>query len=143
VLNELNIPLLVIDLDPAAISVLRSRGIPCIYGDAGNREVLREAALENAGLLLIAIADPASARRALDYALEINPDLEVVARVHTNAELDFLKGKGASGLVQPEYEASIELTRHVLCRRGVGEEKALDLVGKLRKTCPVRQSIWD
>ena len=74
--------------------------------------------------------------RANDFAQEINPRLPVVARVHTIRELDFLKGRGASGLVQPEYEASIELTRHVLSQMGRGEEEVTDLIARLRKTCP-------
>ncbi|MEE8174034.1 MAG: cation:proton antiporter, partial [Dehalococcoidia bacterium] len=135
-LRQLQIPHLVIDLDPAVISSLRDRGIPCIYGDAGNREVLSKAGLKDAALLLIAMPDPTAARLALDHALRINPQLDVVARVHSDFELDFLRGRGASELVQPELEASIELTRHVLCRLGLSEDKVQEFINNWRGTCP-------
>ena len=135
-LRQLQIPHVVIDLDPAVISSLRDRGVPCIYGDAGNREVLSKAGLKDAALLLIAMPDPTAARLALDHALRINPQLDVVARVHSDFELDFLRGRGASELVQPELEASIELARHTLCRLGFSEDKVQEFISNWRRTCP-------
>ncbi len=136
-LSQLEIPYLVIDLDPATISSLRDQGIPCIYGDAGNREVLSQAGLKDAALLIIATPDPTAARLTLDHALSINPQLDVIARVHSDLELDFLQGRGASELVQPEVEASIELVRHTLCRLGFSEDKVQEFIGKWRRTCPL------
>jgi CPA2 family monovalent cation:H+ antiporter-2 len=136
-LTQLAIPYLVIDLDPVNIASLRDRGIPCIYGDAGNREVLSRAGLEEAALLLIAMPDPIAARIALDHARRINPQLDVVARVHSQFELDFLMGRGASELVQPELEASIELVRHAMCRLGFPEARVQDFISNWRSTCPI------
>jgi CPA2 family monovalent cation:H+ antiporter-2 len=135
-LKELNISYLVIDLDPAIISDLRSKEIPCVYGDAGNLEVLSRAGLKNAALLLITMPDPMATRLALDHALRINPQLDVVARVHSDFELDFLQDRGASELVQPEFEASIELVRLVLCRLGLPESRIQDFVNLQRVKCP-------
>jgi len=74
---------------------------------------------------------------ALDHALSINPKLDVVARVHSDFELDFLRGRGASELVRPELEASIELVRHTMCRLGFSEDKVEEFIGNLRNTCPI------
>jgi CPA2 family monovalent cation:H+ antiporter-2 len=136
-LRQLEIPYLVIDLDPAVISSLRDQKIPCIYGDAGNPEVLSKAGLKRAALLLIAVPDPMAARLTLDHARRINPQLDVVARVHSDFELDFLRGRGASELVQPELEASVELVRHILCRLGLPEDKVQDFIDNWRRTCPI------
>jgi len=136
-LSQLEISYLVIDLDPTVISNLRAQGIPCIYGDAGNREVLSNAGLKEASLLLIAVPDPIAARLTLDHVLRINPKLDVVARVHSDFELDFLKGRGASELVQPELEASIELVRHTMCRLGLPQDKVQEFIDNWRRTCPV------
>jgi len=135
-LKEFNISYLVIDLDPAIISDLRSKGIPCVYGDAGNLEVLSRAGLKDAALLLITMPDPMATRLALDHALRINPGLDVVARVHSDFELGFLQDRGASELVQPELEASIELVRLVLCRLGFPESRIQDFVHLQRVKCP-------
>lgn len=136
-LRQLEIPHLVIDLDPAVISSLRDQGIPCIYGDAGNREVLSQAGLREAAILLIAMPDPVSARLALDHARRINPQLDVVARIHSDLEGDFLRKGGASELVRPELEASIELVRHTLCRLGRPEDEVQDFISKWRRACPM------
>ncbi len=137
-LRQLKIPHLVIDLDPAVISSLRDQGTPCIYGDAGNQEVLSKAGLKEAALLLIAMPDPQATRLTLDHARRLNPQLDVVARAHSDFELDFLRGRGASELVQPELEASIELVRHTLCRLGLPEDKVQDLILNLRRTNPIQ-----
>ncbi len=136
-LRQFEIPHLVIDLDPAVISSLRGQGIPCIYGDAGNREVLSQAGLKAAALLLIAMPDPMTARLTLDHALRINPHLDVVARVHSDFELEFLRGRGASQLVQPELEASVEMARYTLCRLGFSEDRVREFTGNWRRTCPM------
>jgi len=136
-LTQLEIPHLVIDLDPTVISNLREQGIPCIYGDAANREVLSKVGLKEAALLLITVPDPIAARLTLDHVLRINPQLDVVARVHSDFELDFLKGRGASELVQPELEAAIELVRHIMCRLGLPEDKVQGFIDNWRRTCPM------
>jgi CPA2 family monovalent cation:H+ antiporter-2 len=136
-LRQLKIPYLIIDLDPAVISSLRAQGIPCIYGDAGNREVLSKVGLEKAALLLITMPGTTTARLTLDNALRVNPQLDVVARVHNDFELEFLRGRGASGLVRPEFEASIELVRHTMCRLGLPEDRVQEFIDDLRKTCPI------
>ena len=48
VLEQRKFSYLVIDLNPQVISRLRARGVPCIYGDAGNPEVLSQAELAKA-----------------------------------------------------------------------------------------------
>jgi CPA2 family monovalent cation:H+ antiporter-2 len=136
-LRQLEIPCLVIDLDPAVISSLRDQGIPSIYGDAGSWEVLSQAGLREAALLIIAMPDPVAARLALDHARWINPQLDVVARIHSDFEGDFLREGGASELVRPELEASIELVRYTMCRLGLPEDKVQDFIGNWRRTCPM------
>ena len=133
-LKQLEIQYLIIDLDPTVISRLRDQGIPCFYGDAGNPEVLSKGGLRQAALLIIAMPDPASARLTLDHAHRLNPQLDVVARVHSDFELDFLRERGASELVQPEFEASIELVRHTLRRLGLPEDKVQDFISTFRNT---------
>ncbi len=119
VLERRKFSYLVIDLNPRVISRLRSRGVPCIYGDTGNPEVLSQAELARARVLVLTIPDPLAARLAAENALRINPRLDIVARVHRDADAELLKGIGVSELVRPEFEASLEITRHTLHRFGL------------------------
>jgi len=136
-LTQLNIPCVVTDLDPKTISELRKKEIPCVYGDAGNQKVLYEAGVKNAAALVLAIPDPVAIRLAFDHAKRINPNLDIIARAHSDSELKFLQSRGASEVVQPEMEAGIELVRHILCRLGLPETTVEEVISNERKTCPM------
>lgn len=140
-LTEIGIPFTIIDLDPGVISQLRSQKIPYVYGDAGNIEVLSQARLSEALLLVIATPDPVAARQAVDNARRLNPHLHIMARVHTQIEMDILLNQGVYDLVQPEVEASIELLRHILCHMGTPPEEVTDILGRWRNKCPIRDYI--
>ena len=136
-LGELSIPYMVTDLDPVTISELQERGVPCVYGDAGNPNVLHQAGIRDASILVLAVADPVAVRLALDHARRLNPSLDIIARAHNDSEFQFLQGRGVSEVVQPETEAGIELVRHTLCRLGLPEEKIAELVASQRRVCPM------
>ncbi|OGO17198.1 MAG: sodium:proton exchanger, partial [Chloroflexi bacterium RBG_16_50_11] len=92
---------LVIDLDPTVISELRKRGVPCIYGDASNPEILAHAGLDKARVLLCTIPDYVAEELTARNALKINPKLDIVARVHREGDVELLKGLGVTELVLP------------------------------------------
>jgi monovalent cation:H+ antiporter-2, CPA2 family len=52
--------------------------------------VLEKAYLNKAKALAIALPDPASTQLLLKRALELAPDLDIVARSHQNEEIDLL-----------------------------------------------------
>jgi len=137
ILGRLAIPYVVIDLDPRTISELREKGVPCVYGDAGSQKVLYEAGIEDAIVLVLAMADPVAVRLALDHARRINPNIDIIARAHTDSELEFLQLRGVSEVVLPEHEAGIELARHILCRLGMSEAKVEEFISSQRKACSI------
>jgi CPA2 family monovalent cation:H+ antiporter-2 len=130
VLERRNLSYLAIDLDPQVISALRAREIPCIYGDAGNPEILAHAQLDKARVLICTFPDFIAVELTSRNALRINPRLDIVARVHRDVDTELLKGIGVSEIVRPEFEAGLEITRHTLHRFGIpGPEIQLILTG--------------
>jgi len=119
VLERRNFPYLVIDLSPQVIAELNSRGIPCIYGDASNPDILAHAQLNKARVLICTFPDFIDVQLTTKNALKINPRLDIVARVPRDADAELLKGMGIAELVRPEFEASLEITRHTLHRFGL------------------------
>ncbi|MEM6836621.1 MAG: cation:proton antiporter [Cyanobacteria bacterium P01_C01_bin.120] len=111
---------LVIENSEAAIQKLRNRRIPYIYGDADAEQVLEKTHLNRAKALAIALPDPASTRLLLQRALSRSPRLDIIARSHTDREIDLLAQMGAREVVQPEFEAAMELGAHLL--RTLGED---------------------
>ncbi|MEA5464216.1 cation:proton antiporter [Leptothoe sp. PORK10 BA2] len=114
ILRQQNHPVLVIENNEAAIQTLRHRQIPYILGDADSEQILDKAHLDKALALAITLPAPTSTRLLLKRALAIAPDLDVIARAHITAEIDSLTQAGAREVVQPEFEAALELGSHLL-----------------------------
>jgi CPA2 family monovalent cation:H+ antiporter-2 len=133
VLERRNFPYLVIDIDPRNLDPLRARGIPCIYGDAANPEILARAGLDKARVAVITFPDPIATRLAVANARRINPRLDVVARVHRDEDIESLRGLGVAEMVRPELEAGLEVIRHTLHRFGLTTQEIQYIVNALRQ----------
>ena len=118
VLQDRNYHVLVIENSEAAAKQLRQQKIPHIFGDADAELVLEKAHLKQAKALAIALPNPASTRILLKHALEIAPNIAIVARSHNNQEIDLLTQMGAKEVVQPEFEAALEMGGQILATLG-------------------------
>ena len=105
---------LVIENSEAAIQRLRQQKISYIFGDADSDLVLEKVHLERALALAITLPDPASTRMLLQRALSLAPGLKIVVRAHENMEVEVLNQLGAWEVVQPEFEAALEIGANVL-----------------------------
>lgn len=123
---------LVIDNSEAAIQRLRALGIPYVLGDADSELVLEKAHLERALSLAIALPDPASTRLLLKRALALAPELDVVVRAHDNSEIEVLNQLGAWEVVQPEFEAALEMGAHLLSTLGDGQMTIQSVIRAIR-----------
>ena len=132
ILQSQGYPVLVIDNSEAAIQRLRSKQVPYIFGDADSELVLEKVHLETAKALVVALPDPASTRLLLKRAFLIAPKLEIIARSHTDPEIDVLTNMGAKEVVQPEFEAALEVGRHLLITLGESESQVRNLIYNIR-----------
>jgi CPA2 family monovalent cation:H+ antiporter-2 len=123
---------LVIEYDPRVASHLREQGVPVLYGDAGNPEVLRHAHLEQAKVLAVSIPDLPSADRAVREARRLNPGLDIIARAPGGLGPDRLRAAGAVEVVRPEFETGLEFIRHTLRRYGVASTEVQAIVSHRR-----------
>jgi len=117
-LQDAGIPYIVIDIDPERISEARTSGRPRIYGDASNPNVLSQTGLDNVRTLVVTFPDPTAVVATVKAALEINPNLNIVARVYRTREAELLKTMGVRDLINPEYEASLEFIKRILTASG-------------------------
>ena len=113
-LHDAGIPYLIIDTDPERVSEARTSGRPRMYGDASNIQVLSRAGLDKAKALVITYPDPMAVVTTAKLALEINPKLNILARVHRKKEANELKKLGVVELISPEYEASFRFIKRLL-----------------------------
>lgn len=139
--------ILVIDSNEAALPALRDRGIPYLFGDASSVLVLEKANLPKARALAIALPDPLATRLTLNRALSLAPDLDVTVRAHANHEIDALYQLGAQEVVQPEFEAALEMGAHMLLQLGDSAPAVQQAVnryrrGRYREILPERAEYW-
>ena len=132
VLRDRNYTVLVIENSEAAIRALRQENIPYIFGDADSELVMEKAYLNRAKAIAIALPDPSSTRMLLKSAREINPNIDIVARSHSDKEIDLLTKMGAAEVVQPEFEAALEMGRQILSTLGEDDLEVSSAVQEIR-----------
>jgi CPA2 family monovalent cation:H+ antiporter-2 len=122
-LQRRNLDTLVIEQDRRLVEQLRASGTPALYGDAGHELVLERAHLERAILLVVALRDPQTSRRVVEYARRVNERLGIVARAHSEDAVKYLRNAGANEVVLGEEELAIEMTGYALHRLGVSPQE--------------------
>jgi len=132
VLQSRKFPFLVIDLNPTTVARLEAEGVPAIYGDAASPEILTHVNLEKCRILVITYDDLIATELTARNARRINPRLDIVARVAHDTHAEVLRGIGVSELVLPEFEASLEITRHTLHRFGLSTLEIQYILNSLR-----------
>jgi len=131
VLERRRFAYIVIEYNPVVVRALREAGKRVIYGDAANPAVLEHASLAEASLLAVLVPDPRSAELATRHARAMNARLDIIARAARPEDLDLLRRAGATDVVQPEFEAGVEVIRHALRRFGIsGAELATLAAGR-------------
>lgn len=123
----------VIDNDPAFVRTARALGIDAIFGEAGSSEILHLAGVERARILAVAMSDPLAAETAVRVGRAANPRLDIIARARSRDQLQHLRGLGATEVVQPEFEAGLEMIRHILHRNGLDQRQTSAVVQRRRE----------
>lgn len=126
------LPVVVIDQSESRIQQLREAGVPYVYGNAASLHVLETAGVDKARSLAIALPDPMSIRLCLKRALELSPELDLVVRANQDKDIELLYQLGAREVVQPEFEASLELATHLLTGMGVALSSIQEEVQQIR-----------
>ncbi len=114
VLTETGIKYVVIELNPQTIKHEKKKGEDIIFGDVARKEILEKAGIEAALVLVIAISDPASSRRALMLAKQINQHIHVIVRTRYINEITELIKLGADEVIPEEFETSLQIFGKVL-----------------------------
>lgn len=113
-LIERGVPVVVIEQNREVVERLRERGIPAVSGDGSEPAVLIQGHVARARILVIAIPDTFLARKMIDIALMLKPDVKTVVRAHNDEEAALLQRERAGRVFMGEHELALGMTRHVL-----------------------------
>ncbi|SEG53268.1 YbaL family putative K(+) efflux transporter [Bosea lathyri] len=107
--------LLVIEEQPDAILAARRDGAELLIGNAADPVVLAAAGLARAKRLFVAIPESFEAGQVCQQARRDNPELPIVARAHSDAEVEHLTKCGATLTIMGEAEIARAML--ALCRK--------------------------
>lgn len=92
----------------------REAGATVIVGDATKESILRQAGIDEASTLLIAIPEGVEAGAIVRRARAINPQLVIVARAHSDEEVTDLVRRGADHVVMAERETASRMAERAM-----------------------------
>jgi monovalent cation:H+ antiporter-2, CPA2 family len=133
VLRCLELPFVLIELDYRRFDQGKTAGFPIIYGDAAQKIVLEAAQTEKAGLLLITAPAIVVSLEIVLQARQLNPNLDILARAEGLEQMKDLYEKGVDKVIQPEFEAGLEITRQALLHLRLPASEVMRYTDALRK----------
>ena len=112
-LIDQEIPFVLIDDVKQLCRDARKLGIPCVLGNAVNPEVIADANIATARGLVVAVSQTMEAGNIIRAARETNPDLAILARGHSDADIAYLLKSGADATVMGESEIARSISDSV------------------------------
>lgn len=110
------VPYVVADQNRELVEQLRAAGVAAVAGDAALPEVLVQAHVARARMLVITTRDALGVRQMAAHARLLNPAIEVAVRSHNEEEARRLEEEVVGRVFVGENELAAAMTRHVLER---------------------------
>ena len=118
ILDENHIPYVVTEANRAIVEELRARNIPAVCGDASDANVLIQAHIAKAGMLVAATSNTFHVRQMVDIARKLNPKIETVIRTHNEEEAELWVKENIGRIFLSEQQLAGGMAEHVLQRMG-------------------------
>jgi monovalent cation:H+ antiporter-2, CPA2 family len=115
-LAEKGVHFVVVEADAERAEEAEEAGLTVVRGSALEDRHLRAAGIIEARRLLIAVPEGFEGGAIHEHARHLNPDLQVIARAHSDAEVKHLEGLGVPHVVMGERELAARMLS--LCGAG-------------------------
>ena len=114
VLRESGIPYRVLELSPELVRAGKIAGEAIDFGDGTRPDILLQAGIQRARVLVIAISDPIATAHTVSQARRLRADVKIIVRTRYVAEIERLYSLGANEVIPEEFETSVEIFARVL-----------------------------
>jgi CPA2 family monovalent cation:H+ antiporter-2 len=112
-LTEQGIPFVVAEENRAFVEKLRQIGIPAVWGDATEPEVLVQAHIREAKALVIATPETVLVSKMTDVAQTLNPNIHIVVRSHNVEEAELIEKESGATVFVGERELANSMLSHI------------------------------
>ena len=116
ILSAGQIPFVVAEQDREIVEHLRAHGQPAVVGDASTVEVLAQAHIVRAAVLVVTMPDVLKTLQSIEIARILNPGIDIVVRAQSEMEAALLKKEHVNRILLSENELARSITRHILRR---------------------------
>ncbi len=103
--------LVVIEDQADVVSRAIEAGFQVVRGNATQEATLRAAGIKHAAKLLIAIPEGFEGGVVAERARAMSPEIQIIARAHSDAEVEFLSRLGADQVVMGERETAARMSQ--------------------------------
>ena len=131
-LDVQQLPHVALDLDADRVARLQARGAPICLGDASRAAMLRKARLDQAAALAVCTDDPGATERVLVSALQVAPEVPVIARARDSDHALQLLKMGAMRVVPEMQESGLHLGQVLLEQVGLPAAAIRELIDMQR-----------
>lgn len=131
-LSTFDIPFVVVEYNQNVVNELTEGGISVLYGDPTEPEVLEAVGIRQAKAVILAIPDRVAQETLITYVQTVAPNVKIISRAHEDKDWEKLKTLRVDKIVQPEFEAAIEIVRSVLISKGKDRDEISEAVKSLR-----------
>ena len=118
ILDQHQIPYVVAETNRGIVEQLRAKNIPAVCGDAADPNVLIQAHIAKAGMLVAATSNTFHVRQMIDTARKLNPKIETVIRTHNEEEAELWVKENIGRIFLSEQQLAGGMAEHVLQRMG-------------------------
>lgn len=122
ILEDNGIQPVVIEMNIDTVQKLGAQGKQAIYGDASQREILRNAQVETAEGLIIS-SSTAEASAIIKAARALNPKVRILTRASYLLESESLKKAGADAIFSSEGEVALSMADFLMEQLGATDEQ--------------------
>ena len=124
-LKERGIPFVVAEQNREVVEDLRKHEIAAVCGDATSPEVLIQAHIARAAVLVIATPDTVGVRQMVEIARTLNPLIRTVLRTHSEEEAELFEQEQLGTVFLGEHELARGMISHILLDPGLEQNQKL------------------
>ena len=119
ILDNHNIPYVVVDQNRELIEQLRPHKMTAVFGSGSEASALIQAHIAQAGMLVVATSDAFDIRQMLNIARKLNPKIEVAIRAQNEEEKILLSQEVKGAFFLSEEELAKNISEYILNRFGM------------------------